>query len=172
MKAVAIHTDFPSIRRTLVAMLERGGYAVQHDAAFGLHYTTEGFSWGQGTEWRHSPCPIHPQQLLQHLQQQRHHLGHGWVLRLQERVLEHTSELSVLLTEKESALLAMLLHAYPQRVERASLLHDLWGMRDDTDTHTLETHIYRLRSKLALVSPTPCELLTEEGAYRLHLRDG
>jgi hypothetical protein len=57
----------------------------------------------------------------------------------------------VLLTQKESALLAFLLSAQAQPVKREALLNDIWGYGQAVDTHTLETHIYRLRTKLAAI---------------------
>ena len=50
------------------------------------------------------------------------------------------------LTEKESALLDYLFHKSP--VDRETLLRDIWGYGEGISTHTLETHIYRLRQKL------------------------
>ena len=55
----------------------------------------------------------------------------------------------ITLTEKEAALLAALIQAAPEPVPRETLLADIWQYQEGVDTHTLETHIYRLRSKLA-----------------------
>jgi DNA-binding response OmpR family regulator len=40
-------------------------------------------------------------------------------------------------------------------------------MQPDVETHTLETHIYRLRSKLDALTPKPCDIITLDGAYQL-----
>jgi DNA-binding response OmpR family regulator len=70
------------------------------------------------------------------------------------------------LTEKETAILKYL-HASAGTVPRETLLHEVWGYGPAVATHTLETHIYRLRKK---IEPDPAEariLLTEDGGYRL-----
>ena len=71
------------------------------------------------------------------------------------------------LTEKEAAILSFLLSAGGQPVSREILLSEVWGYNSKVTTHTLETHIYRLRQK---IEPNPAEariLLTDAGGYRL-----
>ncbi len=71
------------------------------------------------------------------------------------------------LTEKETAILTFLLNAGGQPVSREILLSEVWGYNSRVTTHTLETHIYRLRQK---IEPNPAEariLLTDAGGYRL-----
>jgi DNA-binding response OmpR family regulator len=71
------------------------------------------------------------------------------------------------LTEKEAAILKFLYRAGGRPVPRTVLLNDVWGYNSNVTTHTLETHIYRLRQK---IEPNPAEtrlLLTEAGGYRL-----
>lgn len=71
------------------------------------------------------------------------------------------------LTEKEAAILKFLYRAGGQPVPRTVLLNDVWGYNSNVTTHTLETHIYRLRQK---IEPNPAEtriLVTETGGYRL-----
>jgi DNA-binding response OmpR family regulator len=71
------------------------------------------------------------------------------------------------LTEKETAILTFLLGAGGQPVSREILLSEVWGYNSRVTTHTLETHIYRLRQK---IEPNPAEariLLTDAGGYRL-----
>ena len=71
------------------------------------------------------------------------------------------------LTEKEAAILKFLYRAGGRPVPRNVLLNDVWGYNSNVTTHTLETHIYRLRQK---IEPNPAEtriLLTEAGGYRL-----
>ena len=71
------------------------------------------------------------------------------------------------LTEKEAAILRFLHKANRQAVSRDVLLKDVWGYNSNVTTHTLETHIYRLRQKIE-VDPTAAKLLvTDEGGYRL-----
>jgi DNA-binding response OmpR family regulator len=72
----------------------------------------------------------------------------------------------VRLTEKETNILKFL-HASAGTVPRDILLHEVWGYSPAVATHTLETHIYRLRKKIEQ-DPTNAQiLLTEGGGYRL-----
>jgi DNA-binding response OmpR family regulator len=71
------------------------------------------------------------------------------------------------LTEKEAAILKFLYRAGARPVARQVLLNEVWGYNAAVTTHTLETHIYRLRQK---IEPDPSNarlLVTEGGGYRL-----
>jgi DNA-binding response OmpR family regulator len=71
------------------------------------------------------------------------------------------------LTEKETAIIKFLYRAGVQSVSRETLLADVWGYNAAVSTHTLETHIYRLRQKIER-DPAHAEILvTEGGGYRL-----
>jgi len=73
----------------------------------------------------------------------------------------------VRLTEKETAILKYLYRAGEKPVTREVLLHEVWGYNSGVTTHTLETHIYRLRQKIER-DPSNAELLvTEAGGYKL-----
>ena len=73
----------------------------------------------------------------------------------------------VRLTEKETAILKFLYRAGDKAVSREVLLHEVWGYNSGVTTHTLETHIYRLRQKIER-DPSNAELLvTEAGGYKL-----
>ncbi|KXV67325.1 MAG: response regulator transcription factor [Acetobacter malorum] len=72
------------------------------------------------------------------------------------------------LTEKETAILKFLYRAGTRPVPRQVLLNEVWGYNAAVTTHTLETHIYRLRQK---IEPDPANaslLITEGGGYRLN----
>jgi DNA-binding response OmpR family regulator len=72
------------------------------------------------------------------------------------------------LTEKETAILRFLLRAGATAVGRDVLLDQVWGYNAAVTTHTLETHVYRLRQK---IEPDPANatlLVTEAGGYRLN----
>ncbi len=71
------------------------------------------------------------------------------------------------LTEKEAAILRFLHRANREPVPRETLLREVWGYNANVTTHTLETHIYRLRQK---IEDNPAEaklLVTDGGGYRL-----
>ncbi|SEA17799.1 response regulator transcription factor [Rubrimonas cliftonensis] len=71
------------------------------------------------------------------------------------------------LTEKETSILRFLYRNKDASVGREVLLHEVWGYNAGVTTHTLETHVYRLRQK---IEPDPSQtqlLLTEPGGYRL-----
>ena len=71
------------------------------------------------------------------------------------------------LTEKETAILRFLYRAGQSVVSREILLKEVWGYNAAVTTHTLETHIYRLRQKIE-IDPTKAMLLvTEAGGYKL-----
>jgi DNA-binding response OmpR family regulator len=72
------------------------------------------------------------------------------------------------LTSKEVAILKFLLSAGGEAVSRQVLLNEVWGYNAGVTTHTLETHIYRLRQKIE-ADPNNCDLLlTAPGGYRLN----
>jgi DNA-binding response OmpR family regulator len=73
----------------------------------------------------------------------------------------------VRLTEKETAILKYLYRAGDRVIGRDTLLGEVWGYNAGVTTHTLETHVYRLRQKIER-DPTQAEILvTEPGGYRL-----
>jgi DNA-binding response OmpR family regulator len=87
-------------------------------------------------------------------------------------LLEPTRNRKIRLTEKETAILKFLYRAGGRPVPRQVLLNEVWGYSAAIATHTLETHIYRLRQK---IEPDPSEarlLLTEGGGYRLESQGG
>ena len=71
------------------------------------------------------------------------------------------------LTEKETAILRFLHRAGGQVVTRDTLLREVWGYNAAVTTHTLETHIYRLRQKIERDPANAQLLLTEAGGYKL-----
>ncbi len=82
-------------------------------------------------------------------------------------LIETASERKVRLTEKETAILKYLYRAGQRVIDRETLLHEVWGYNPGVTTHTLETHVYRLRQK---IEPDPSDakiLVTETGGYKL-----
>lgn len=83
----------------------------------------------------------------------------------------HTLEgqTSVSLTDKETALLALLC-AHPNKyLQRPEILKSLWGYGESVDTNTLETHVYRLRQKLRQADASCAPLITQGDGYVLAL---
>ena len=83
------------------------------------------------------------------------------------KVLIDDKARKVRLTEKETSILKYLYRAGAKAVSREELLTEVWGYNAGVTTHTLETHIYRLRQK---IEPEPGQarlLLTDAGGYRL-----
>lgn len=68
------------------------------------------------------------------------------------------------LTEKEFQILNLLVNASPEPIEKQKLLDKIFGYGDDVDTHTLETHIYRLRKKIGVDDDF---IITEKGGYKI-----
>ena len=71
------------------------------------------------------------------------------------------------LTEKEAAILKFLYRAGTRAVARQVLLNEVWGYNAAVTTHTLETHIYRLRQKIEKDPTNATILITDRGGYRL-----
>lgn len=82
-------------------------------------------------------------------------------------LLNNANNRKIRLTEKETAILRYLYRAGNKPVSREVLLDEVWGYNAGITTHTLETHVYRLRQKIE-TNPTAAEILiTEPGGYRL-----
>ena len=71
------------------------------------------------------------------------------------------------LTEKETAILRFLYRAGSSVVGRETLLQEVWGYNSGVTTHTLETHVYRLRQKIEADPSNARLLVTEAGGYKL-----
>ncbi|HEY5288595.1 MAG TPA: response regulator transcription factor [Caulobacteraceae bacterium] len=71
------------------------------------------------------------------------------------------------LTEKEASILKYLYRDGPKAVSREELLAEVWGYNAAVTTHTLETHVYRLRQKIELDPSAAHLLVTEAGGYKL-----
>ena len=85
------------------------------------------------------------------------------------KILVTADDKKIRLTEKETNILKFLYCATEDVVPRDILLHEVWGYNASVTTHTLETHIYRLRQK---IEPDPSKasiLITENGGYRLSM---
>ena len=83
------------------------------------------------------------------------------------KMLTGANARKVRLTEKETAILRFLYRAGQLPVSRETLLQEVWGYNSGVTTHTLETHIYRLRQKIEKDAANPEILVTEAGGYKL-----
>jgi DNA-binding response OmpR family regulator len=107
-------------------------------------------------------------QLRQHEQSENAVFQLGpYLFKPAQKMLLDEAERKIRLTEKETNILKFLYRAPDGVVPRDVLLHEVWGYNAGVTTHTLETHIYRLRQKIE-PDPTNVSLLvTESGGYRL-----
>ena len=94
------------------------------------------------------------------------HIG-PYEFRPAAKVLTDPKGKKVRLTEKETNILKYLYRAGEKPVSREELLAEVWGYNAGVTTHTLETHVYRLRQKIEPDPAGPKLLLTEAGGYRL-----
>ncbi len=85
----------------------------------------------------------------------------------QKLLVEDEGGAKVRLTEKETAILKYLYRAEQRVITRDVLLEEVWGYNSGVTTHTLETHIYRLRQKIERDPSNAQLLVTESGGYKL-----
>jgi DNA-binding response OmpR family regulator len=83
------------------------------------------------------------------------------------KLLVDPQQRKIRLTEKETNILKYLYRAGEKPVSREELLAEVWGYNAGVTTHTLETHVYRLRQKIEQDPANARLLLTEAGGYRL-----
>ena len=83
------------------------------------------------------------------------------------KVLLDAKAKKIRLTDKETNILKYLYRAGGKVVSREELLTEVWGYNAGVTTHTLETHVYRLRQKIEPDPTGPKILITEAGGYRL-----
>ena len=83
------------------------------------------------------------------------------------KLLVDAKQKKIRLTEKEANILKYLYRAGTKSVSREELLAEVWGYNAGVTTHTLETHVYRLRQKIEPEAGSQKLLLTEPGGYRL-----
>lgn len=89
-----------------------------------------------------------------------------YLFRPAERALSRDGAADIALTDKETGILVYLAKRRGAAAERDDLLRNVWRYQEGVDTHTLETHVYRLRQKIE-AGGGPALLVTDEGGYRL-----
>lgn len=82
-------------------------------------------------------------------------------------MIDEAQDKKVRLTEKETAILKYLYRVGDKVIGRDTLLGEVWGYNAGVTTHTLETHVYRLRQKIEPDPSNAAILVTEPGGYRL-----
>ena len=82
-------------------------------------------------------------------------------------LVQEAANKKVRLTDKEAAILKYLYRKGDKVVGRDTLLNEVWGYNAGVTTHTLETHVYRLRQKIEDDPSNARILVTEPGGYRL-----
>ena len=82
-------------------------------------------------------------------------------------LMEKGGKKKIRLTDKEASILKYLFRAGDRPVARDVLLNEVWGYNAGVTTHTLETHIYRLRQKIEKDPANAAILITDRGGYRL-----
>ena len=92
-----------------------------------------------------------------------------YTFRPSQKLLTDARQRKLRLTEKETNILKYLYRAGDKPVPREELLTQVWGYNAEVTTHTLETHIYRLRQKIEPEPGSARLLLTDVGGYRLAL---
>jgi DNA-binding response OmpR family regulator len=90
-----------------------------------------------------------------------------YTFRPSSKLLLNLNGSKVRLTEKETSILRRLYRAKQRSVTRQTLLQEVWWYNSEVTTHTLETHIYRLRQKIEKDAIVPAILITEVGGYKL-----
>ncbi len=94
-------------------------------------------------------------------------IGH-YTFKPGEKILTNTeTEEKIRLTEKETAILKFLKRAEGATITREKLLNEVWGYNSNVTTHTLETHIYRLRQKIETDPSKAKIIITESGGYSM-----
>lgn len=169
---ILVIADDPALGSILAEVLGSAGYGVAVDgdpAAFALVLSTRPLPDCP------VPCvglatPLRMASLLTAIEQA---LAAGAEIRLGRWRFDPVARLlvdggdKVRLTDKEAAILTLLRDS-DGVVGRDELLEQVWGYGADIDTHTLETHIYRLRQKIEADPAEASVLLTEAGGYRLN----
>lgn len=77
------------------------------------------------------------------------------------------TRIQIQLTDKESDIINLLMNSKDNVCSKQDLLKHIWGYNEQIDTHTLETHIYKLRNKIEPNPQNPEILLTKKNGYKL-----
>ncbi|HPF47160.1 MAG: response regulator transcription factor [Alphaproteobacteria bacterium] len=94
-------------------------------------------------------------------------IGHYMFKPGEKTLTDKDTEEKIRLTEKETAILKFLKRADGATISREKMLNEVWGYNSNVTTHTLETHIYRLRQKIEKNPSEAKIIITENGGYSM-----
>lgn len=100
-----------------------------------------------------------------------HRLGPYEFDPVERELRDNSRREAIRLTELECKLLACLVQGNGAVIGRDELLARVWGYSPGVATHTVETHVWRLRQKIETTNPATRLLITEPGGYRLAVAD-
>ena len=86
----------------------------------------------------------------------------------EKKIITFNDQADIELTEKEVGILKCLLSSGEEIVDKDEILKQVWNYNPGVTTHTLETHIYRLRQKLEISPSTPRVIVSEGGGFKLN----
>jgi len=113
---------------------------------------------------------INIRQLIIHYEQKKDliiNINHYEFLPGSRKIRDTEYNTEIKLTDKETAIIKLLYRAKGAVVSKTTLLTEVWGYNSSVTTHTLETHIYRLRKKIELNPSEEEFLVTSSGGYKL-----
>ena len=86
----------------------------------------------------------------------------------EKKIITFNDQADIELTEKEVGILKCLLSSGEEIVDKDEILKQVWNYNPGVTTHTLETHIYRLRQKLEISPSTPRVIVSAGGGFKLN----
>lgn len=84
----------------------------------------------------------------------------------QKEIIDLTNNSIVKLTEKEVCIIKYLYRIHGKYASKTDLQKNVWQYNENVTTHTVETHVYRLRQKVE--NGTRRLIVTDNGKYRLN----
>ena len=96
------------------------------------------------------------------------HFGNYELRPSAQEIIDLKNNQAIKLTEREVSIIRYLYKAKEHTVSKAELLQNVWGYSADATTHTIETHMYRLRKKIEQEKTVSPLILQEDGNYRLN----
>ena len=98
----------------------------------------------------------------------QYHIG-NLIFSEEGRYIENQDGIKTPLTEKETKILKYFFQKKGHIISRKKFLEKIWGYGHDITTHTLETHIYRLRQKIEKNTHLSHIIQTTEQGYKMSI---